>query len=263
MLENCRDKYLGMINRNNQGYEMKVVGYDTYDHITVQFSPPYEGIVTSKMDHFKNGGIHNPFAPTVCGYGIVGSKYLTRDIQNHSKYGLEYSIWTNMIKRCVDEKTKEKCPTYKEVTCDPSWQYYENFYEWIHQQSNFERLKSLSDINLDKDILEKGNKIYSPDKCTLVPRKVNNLLLTSKAIRGNYPIGVRRHKQNNKFVAVEGGYINSTYLGSYDTPEEAFEAYKQFKTQRIKQIADDEFNRGNITEKCYNALINYKIEITD
>ena len=31
----------------------------------------------------------------------------------------------------------------------------------------------------------------------------------------------------------------------------------------IEEIAEQEFAKGNITEKCYNAMINYQVEITD
>lgn len=261
MPENMREKYLGQKNVNNQGYEMEVVGYENYDHAQIKFAPPYEGIITAKICHFKDGGIHNPFAPTVSEYGITGNKYSTHN--KDGSYMLEYLTWCNMIKRCVDEKIKEKCPSYKDVTCSPCWQFYENFYEWMHEQENFETLLKQNDINLDKDILIKGNKVYGPDKCTLVPRRINNLMLKSEAIRGQYPIGVYYLKRNKKFTAHEGSRKNTVYLGLYDTPEDAFIAYKDYKENRIKEIAEEEYKNGNITKKCYDALVKYKVEITD
>ena len=65
------------------------------------------------------------------------------------------------------------------------------------------------------------------------------------------------------------GYIKSQiksnsivrYLGTFDTPEEAFQAYKTAKEECIKEVADKW--KGLISEQVYNALINYKIEITD
>ena len=263
MPENLRNKYLGMRNKNNDGYEMEVIEYETYDNIKVRFLPPYEGILKSKMDHFKDGGIHNPFAPTVSGYGIKGIKYPTRDEMNTKKYALEYLTWCNMLKRSVDKKYEDKFPSYKEVSCDPRWQYYENFYEWMHEQENFEKLKEQNDMNLDKDILIKGNKLYSPDLCTLVPRRINNLLLKSDAIRGQYPMGVHYYPRNKKYGAVEGSRDNQRFLGLCDTIEEAFMKYKEAKEQRIKDMAKEEYEKENITKKCYEALMNYTVEITD
>ena len=263
MPENLRDKYLGTITKNWQGYEMEVIEYIDYGHVTVKFSPPYEGIIKTRMDKVKEGCVHNPFAPTVCGYGITGSKYSTRDEIDTNKHGIEYLTWVNMLKRCFDDKNKEKNPTYKDATCDSQWQFYENFYEWMRSQENFENLKQQNDVNLDKDILQKGNKIYSPDTCVLVPAKINNVLLGSNAIRGEYPIGVYYLKRNRKFAAHEGGHQNATYLGLYNTPEEAFAVYKVYKEEKIKKLAKEEYEKGNIIKKCYEALMKREIEITD
>ena len=35
------------------------------------------------------------------------------------------------------------------------------------------------------------------------------------------------------------------------------------KENLIKQIANIEYANGNIAENCYNAMMNYKVEITD
>ena len=112
---------------------------------------------------------------------------------------------------------------------------------------------------LDKDILCKECRIYSSETCALVPKEVNYLLLKADKIRGFLPIGVNislsnyasRLTKNNKLI----------HIGSFKTVEEAFQAYKMAKEQHIKEVADKW--RGKITEKVYNALINYKIEIDD
>ena len=49
----------------------------------------------------------------------------------------------------------------------------------------------------------------------------------------------------------------------YATPEEAFFAYKTYKEKLIKQIAQIEFDKDNITKTCYDAMMKYKVEITD
>ena len=51
--------------------------------------------------------------------------------------------------------------------------------------------------------------------------------------------------------------LGNYYIGSFDTPEEAFQAYKTAKEAYIKEVADKW--RGQITEQVYEALINYKI----
>ena len=53
----------------------------------------------------------------------------------------------------------------------------------------------------------------------------------------------------------------SEWLGSFNTEIEAFNAYKKAKETYIKEIANN-FNR-QIDPRAYNALMNYRVEITD
>lgn len=50
-------------------------------------------------------------------------------------------------------------------------------------------------------------------------------------------------------------------IGSFNTPEEAFEAYKTAKEKQIKEVADKW--KPLIKPKVYQAIYNYKVEITD
>lgn len=60
-----------------------------------------------------------------------------------------------------------------------------------------------------------------------------------------------------------GNEKNKKYLGRFplDQVEEAFLTYKRFKENYIKQVADEYKNL--IPDKVYQALYNYKVEITD
>lgn len=54
------------------------------------------------------------------------------------------------------------------------------------------------------------------------------------------------------------------HVGSYLTPEDAFySGYKPHKEDLIKQVAQIEHDKGNITKKCYEAMMNYQVEIED
>lgn len=52
-----------------------------------------------------------------------------------------------------------------------------------------------------------------------------------------------------------------SYLGMFDTPEEAFYAYKIAKEVWIKEVADKW--KSFIEPRVYEAMYNYKVEITD
>ena len=116
-------------------------------------------------------------------------------------------------------------------------------------------------MNLDKDILIKGNKVYGPDTCIFVPQDINKLFTKRNNNRGNYPIGVSYNKQQKKYKSYCNTNSKQNFLGYYDTPEEAFTIYKQFKENYIKQVADE--YKNHIPEKLYNAMYEYEVEIDD
>ena len=132
---------------------------------------------------------------------------------------------------------------------------FSNFKKW-YDQFNYEN------YHLDKDILVKGNKHYSPDTCCLVPQEINTLLTKRQGCRGRQPIGVCYIKRSGKYSATIHKMRN-VHLGFFDTPEEAFQAYKSAKEQYVKEIATQYFQEGKITQRVYQALMEYQVEITD
>lgn len=165
-----------------------------------------------------------------------------------------YNYWNSMLRRCYSEYSLRLNPAYKGCSVCPEWHYLSNFKKWFDE--NY-----IEGYALDKDILVKGNKVYSPDTCCFVPQYINALLTNCKSKRGIYPIGVS--KAGNGYSAQISYNKNKGYIGYFDTPEEAFNAYKQAKEAYIKEVAQDCHNDGKITKRVYDALMNWEIEITD
>ena len=191
-------------------------------------------------------------------YGIGINDYEGNIKYNHVHIP-SYHTWGQMLKRCYSKEFLDRQPTYRGCSVCEEWWSFSNFKKWFDE--NY-----IEGYCLDKDILFKGNKIYSPETCCFVPNEINVLLCKNDSRRGKMPIGVYERKMANgyKYVA----YVNNNtkkhfHLGTFDTPEEAFQAYKQAKEAYIKDIATQYYNEGKITEKVYNALMNYKVEITD
>lgn len=248
---------LGKITHNNQGCLMEVIAYDGANNVTVEFKDEYKARVHTAYRWFLSGEVKNPYYASVLKVGIVGTKYPTT-INN--KMTKEYQTWRDMLRRCFDEKYKEKYPTYKDVTCCKEWLLYENFYEWLHNQENFKQWLNGDRWCLDKDILNKGNKTYSPDTCCLVPEYINLIFVQQKSNKELFS-GVAK---NGKLFKAQ--YVNlitnkTEYLGNYQTSYDAFLAYKQHKENSIKQVAEKEYSIGNITNSCYIAMMNYEIEL--
>ena len=261
----------GEVGVSNEGCIMKIAEYDNANDIIVEFQDEHKYWLHTKYGNFKNGVCKNPFFPSVYGHGYLGiDKNGNVPKAKEFKDGKlcttqEYHKWQNMLIRCFDNKLKEKEPTYKDVTCCERWLCFANFLEDFSILKNEYNWNKDEKLTLDKDILHKGNKIYSLENCVLVPQWINSLFTKSDAIRGDCPIGVSYHKRNKKYEAncnINGRYAG---LGYYSTPQEAFNAYKQAKENEVKRIADECVSKGFITKdsRLYKAMINYQVKITD
>ena len=114
-------------------------------------------------------------------------------------------------------------------------------------------------FHLDKDILVKGNKIYSEDTCCFVPICINNLFTLRGLKRGELLIGVS--KKGDRFCASIHKHGKQKGLGTFDTELEAFWAYKEAKEAYIKELAEKW--KDQIDPRVYEALMKYQVEITD
>ena len=252
----------GEINYNNFGSKIIIKEYRDCIDIDVYF-PEYNWTAENvQYGNFKKGNVKCPYEKRVFGIGYIGEdKYKAYENGKATKC---YQTWKGMLERCYDDKLHKKEPTYKNCEVCKEWYNFQNFAKWYY--NNYYEIEGQK-IHLDKDILCKGNKIYSPENCIFVPNNINVLFTKSDKSRGNYPIGVHYNKQNKKFVAqcniydYEENKTKKKYLGLYDTVEKAFEVYKEFKERYIKQVAD--YYKEQIPDKLYNALYDYKIEITD
>ena len=117
-------------------------------------------------------------------------------------------------------------------------------------------------FHLDKDLLVKGNKVYSENTCVFIPREINSMLIKRAASRGKYLIGVHWCNTNKVFVAqVRKNKGKSEHLGIFKTEIEAFKAYKVAKEAFVKEQANKW--KSQIDLRAYEALMNYQVEITD
>lgn len=170
-----------------------------------------------------------------------------------------YTRWSNMFTRCYNDNYKRKTPSYEGcIVCD-EWKVFKNFLEWFNDPNNGYR----DGYHLDKDLLVQGNKIYSPQTCCFIPQTINAMMTRGQRIRGKVKsIGVTY--KNGKYIArCNFGHKEAKIVGVFDNEQEAFDAYKQAKERYIRQIAEEYFSKGEITNKVYNALLKYDVKQYD
>ena len=245
-------KRIGEKHLTLEGDKVEIVDYrGTYD-VDVKLDSGH--IFTVQYGHLVRGKVKNPYYPYVFGVGFIGvGKYKTRSEDKRPKF---YITWRNMLERCYSNKHKHL--SYKDVKVCDEWHNFQNFAEWFEANYNYEYMDS--SWHIDKDILVKGNKIYSPETCAFVPNDVNSFFVKGKSKRGNHFIGVSLHK-GGKFMVSCNVAKKIKNLGYFTTELEAFQVYKNFKESLAKKLADKW--RGQITDQVYEAMYNYKVEITD
>lgn len=252
---------IGERNYNNFGSEMVIVNYNGCMDIDVYF-PEFDWIFKhAKYNNFKKGEIKCPYERRFYNVGYLGEgKY---KVSENGKNTRVYDTWKAMLQRCYSEKEHERHPTYIGCEVYEGWHNFQNFAKWY--KDNYYEVGN-EKMCLDKDILFKGNKIYSPDTCIFVPETINKLFIKNDKNRGESVIGATLCK-NGKYQAQcniinpETGESKQEYLGLYDSQEKAFQVYKYHKERNIKQIAD--YYKIHIPQKLYDAMYNYEVEIDD
>lgn len=190
---------------------------------------------------------------------VFGHGYNTLDdisTSENGKHTFEHRTWCNMLKRCYSDKESCKNKTYEDKYVSAEWLDYKNFYNWV---INYEYKQT--GWQLDKDLLVKGNKVYSQDTCVFLPARLNGLILKCDATRGDLPVGVHWDKSRERYKATCCNEYGKQWQKRFDSIEECFLAYKTEKERVIKALAEK--YKGAIDPRAYTALINYKVEITD
>ena len=238
---------LGETRLNKQGTMMKIVRYGSYDDIDIEFMDEFHYIKKHQLyTNFKTGGVKNPYDRTICGVGYIGvGKYKTGTNTKHTE---EYQNWTCMIRRCYDEKLKERYSAYYgDCEVCEEWHNFQNFARWWNE--NIYRVGT-ERMHLDKDILFDGNRMYSPNTCLISPQRIN-MMFMKKPNKYNLPNGILPIA-NGRYSARYSG----NHIGNFDTLELAVQAHDIEKKKALKELAEE--YKEEIPDKLYKALINWQ-----
>lgn len=236
---------------NNQGVKMIIKKYKNKKNVDIYFPDYNEEVPNRQYKSFELGTVRCKSHPEVYGKGYEGlGEYSPR------KDKKAYMYWNGMLRRCYDENYLKKHPSYIDCEVCEEWLNFQNFAEWFYK--NYYQVEN-EIMCLDKDILKKKNKTYSPYTCVFVPISLNNLVINRQLDRGELPLGVI--KSRNKYIwqlSMKNKRIKSN---SFDNPIDAFYDYKKARESYIQETAEK--YKKLIPNTLYKALCNWEIEITD
>lgn len=238
---------------------LKVHG-NKYDYSKVKYIDAKTKVCITCLEHgdywqSPNNHINGQGCP-ICGrhkknkiFGVAIFDYNNIIKKNTIEYK-SYTVWYSMIRRCYSYIYQKNKPTYEGCTVCDEWLYFSNFKKWFDE--NY-----IEGFQLDKDIIIRGNKVYSPQTCCFVPKEINIIFQNKSKRIYDLPIGVYKTRYNKYRASL---HINgkTVIIGNFNSPKEAFEAYKKEKEKYIKELANKWKDKIDI--KAYNSLINYVIE---
>ncbi len=159
----------------------------------------------------------------------------------NSKQTKSYTVWKDMNVRCYQKR--DIYETYKDCEVCEEWLNYQNFAKWF--EDNY-----IEGWCLDKDILIKDNKLYSPNTCCFVPKEINNLFKPFHKHKNNLPKGVFKiHKKYYVYVVKNG---KSKYYGKYDNIEKATIIATNERMSHIKETVNNFKNK--LSTELFNSI---------
>lgn len=239
----------GEVLRNSEGSEFIVLSAASRNKLNIKYLDNFGHETTVSLGRVLGGSIKNPFAPKVYGFGYMGVGSHRSAIKG--KRTPEYETWKAMMSRAYDARLHQRNPAYSGCSVCPEWHNFQTFADWLHSQDNW--LKP--GFEMDKDIAHPGNKIYGPEFCELIPRRINALRMVTRS-REDLPPGVSTSPNGRYRASCRNGNGN-VKLGTHSSKEAAFSAYKAFKESVIREAAN--YHRNEISERAYLSMINHAV----
>lgn len=174
-------EYEGTVYRTNENYLIKIIKFIDSKNVQYQFLDEFGSTGYTSLQNIQKGQVRNLFKRNEYG-GYLGSSLEFRG----SEYDWLNNIWKQLLIR-VYEKNNKPTNISDKVLIDQNWYCYSLFASWyIGTLSN---LNSKYQYTLNKDILypyysqfSKGQKVFSPFTCILLPKIIDNILFTNNKV---------------------------------------------------------------------------------
>lgn len=231
---------------NNQGSFFTIIDYKNAFEVTVRFDGDFNYMTTQTLGNIKKGFVKNPMYPSVLGVGFTGVGEYRSKIDG--KDDPAYIMWMSMMIRCYCKEFQKRDVSYIGCSVGSHWHNYQNFAQWYYGHDNCNE-----GYQLDKDLLVRGNKVYGPKNCSLIPAQINALITEPRKKNNGLPVGVDFYKRRGLFrarVCIKG---KSREIGFFKTAQQARLAYIKEKNIYIRLMADEW--KDFITKDAYSSLV--------
>lgn len=236
--------HIGELSSTRFGTKMEVIDQLDSIYVVVKFLDEFEATKKIPYGCFKKGTVLNPYDKVAWGVGYLGEgPFLT--CEGRKSPIMAYGVWKNILMRCYPERMRYKAPTYVGCTVCDEWLNYQNFAKWF--TDNYYEIGE-GRMHVDKDILFKNNRVYAPDKCLIVPQRIN-MIFQGQRRNKETPPGIL--KIRDKYSSSYGG----KHIGIFDTLEEAVTEHDKRQKISIVEVANEYKNR--IPQTVYEALLAY------
>lgn len=181
------------------------------------------------------------------GYAPYG-KYAITENGDRTK---EYAHFHSMFNRVFGKSALKHRETYRDCNIDEHFHNFQVFAEWCNKQVGF----SEDGWQLDKDILIKGNRTYSPMACVFVPNAIN-CIFAAGTKNDTLPKGVYWKPKRACYVSAVSVDNKFKHLGYFNTIDDAKAAYDKAKIDEVCRVAEK--YRSRIDKRVYEILLNFK-----
>jgi hypothetical protein len=219
--------------------KVEIVSYIDSQNLTVKFINT-GNLADTTAGNLKQGKVMDYYLPVICGVGYIG-----KGPYSSTKHPKIYNGWIKMLTRCYENGTGHK--NYLDKSVKDNWHDFQNFAAWSVQQVGYDN----KGWQLDKDILIKGNTVYSEDTCCYVPARVNSLIIKSDTARGS-----KADSLGSYYFSVKEA-SGTSLTKKFKDREEGRAWYVVNKERIIKEVANE--YKNVLDSRVYEALYSWQV----
>ena len=159
-----------------------------------------------------------------------------------------YIAWYGMIQRCYNPPNESVTRQYKDCTVSKDWLIFSNYKKWYD-------LHCFNSCQVDKDLLNLGNEVYSRDSCIMVTGRVNAFFAVRDSKKGMLSgVSPTGKKYRAALPRVNGKAKASK---SVPTQEEAHELYCEGRQKRAMELIENLHHNQQHRDKVIHSLLNF------